>query len=156
MGAGTHGSLKGYKYKTTKDKLEVAVLTAIDANKNIERESQRDPHNLNYVTYDKTGKKDTVFDNYYNDGKKYLTLKIKTKKGQCEYIFHFYGGEEDWKISTTSKISISYAYDEQRRGGSEGNGDVDRAVLKYLTDVFERELVDHIDKQLNLTHIETD
>jgi hypothetical protein len=156
MGAGTHGSLKGYKYQTTKDKLEIAVMTTIETNKNIERENLRDPQNFNYVTYDKAGKKDTVFDNYYNDGTNYLTLKIKTNKGQCEYTFRYYGGEEEWKTSSTSEIFICYAYDEQRRGGSEGNGGVDSDVLNHLTDVFEKELVKNIDKHLNLTHIDTE
>ena len=79
LGAGTHGSLKGYKYQTIKENLEKAVMTTINSNKRIERESQRDPGNFKYVFTDSTGKKDSVFDNYYNDGE-YLTIKIKSNE----------------------------------------------------------------------------
>lgn len=152
IGAGTHGSLKGYQYATTKEKLDSAVMSVIKNNPNI----YRDTTHSNYIIDQTNGKKDTIIDNYYNDGKSYLTIKIKTDKGQTEYTFRYYGGEEDWKTATTSEIFICYAYDESGKGGSEGNGGVDKKTLKHLTDVFERELVSNIDKQLNLTHFETD
>ncbi len=152
IGAGTHGSLKGYQYATTKEKLDSAVMFVIKNNPNI----YRDPTNSNYIIDQTNGKNDTIVDNYYNDGKSYVTIKIKTDKGQTEYTFRYYGGEEDWKIATTSEIFICYAYDELRKGGSEGNGGVDRKTLKHLTEVFERELVKNIDKRLNLAHIETE
>ena len=152
IGAGTHGSLKGYKYPTTKDKLDSAVMLVIKNNPNI----YRDTNNVNYIIDQTNGKNDTIIDNYYNDGINYLTIKIKTEKGQNEYTFRYYGGEEDWKTAATSEIFICYAYDEFGKGGSEGNGGVDSKTLKHLTEVFERELVSNIDKQLNLTHIETE
>ncbi len=148
IGAGTHGSLKGYQYATTKEKLDSAVIFVINNNPNI----YRDTTNSNYII-EINGKNDTIIDNY---SKSYLTIKIKTNKGQADYTFRYYGGEEDWKISTTSEIFICYAHDELGKGGSEGNGGVDRKTLKHLTEVFERELVCHIDKQLNLMHIETE
>ena len=58
------------------------------------------------------GKQDTIIDNSYNDGHEYVTIKIKTKKGQCKYTFRYYGGEEDWKTATISEIFICYASDE--------------------------------------------
>ncbi|MES2656177.1 MAG: hypothetical protein V4620_11350 [Bacteroidota bacterium] len=151
IGAGTHGSLKGYQYSTTKDKLDSAVMFVIKNNPNINRNT----NNVNYIVDQTDGKNDTIIDNYYNDGKSYLTIKIKTDKGQNEYTFRYYGGEEDWKTATTSEIFICYAYDELRKGGSEGNGGIDSKTLKHLTEIFEKELVSNIDKQLNLTHINT-
>jgi len=152
IGAGTHGSLKGYCYSTTKDKLDSVVNYVIKTNPNI----YRDTTNVNFIINKTNGKNDTIIDNYYNDGKSYLTIKIKTDKGQNEYTFRYYGGEEDWKTATTSEIFICYAYDEYGKGGSEGNGGVDKKTLNHLTEVFEKELISNIDKQLNLTHIDTE
>lgn len=151
MGAGTHGSLKGYKYATTKEKLDSAVMFVIKNNPNI----YRDTTDANFIIDKANGKNDTIIGNYYNDGKSYLTISIKTDKGQTEYTFRYYGGEEYWETSTTSEIFICYAYDEFRNGGSEGNGGVGRKTLKYLTEVFERELISNIDKQLRLKYTET-
>ncbi len=152
LGAGTHGSLKGYRYPTTKQKLDSAVMFVIKNNPNI----YRDTNNVNYIIDQTNGKNDTVIDNYYNDGKSYLTIKIKTDKGQNEYTFRYDGGEKDWKTATTAGIFICYAYNELGKGGNESNGGVDSKTLQYLTDVFEKELVHKIDTQLNLTHSETE
>lgn len=152
IGAGTHGSLKGYQYQTTKDKLDSAVLNVIKTNPNI----YRDTIGNKILTYVGNGKQDTIVDNSYNDGHEYLTIKIKTEKGQCEYTFRYYGGEDHWKTSITSEIFICYAYDEFGKGGNEGNGGVESKILSHLTEVFEKELVSNIDKKLNLTHIDTE
>ncbi len=152
MGAGTHGSLKCYQYSTPKDKLESAVLKIIENSPKIKRESLRDPKNFYHITYDQ-GKKDSIFDNYYNDGS-YLTIKIKTDSEENEYVFRYGGDSLFWKNSGTSSIFICYAYDKFGNGGSEGNGGVDSKTLKQLTDVFESELVNIIDKELNLHHSE--
>ena len=151
IGAGTHGSLKGYKYSTTKDKLDSAVMYVIKHNPNI----YRDTIGKSYLANVGNGKQDTIVDNSYNDGKEYLTIKIKTEKGQNEYTFRYYGGEEDWKTATISEIFICYAWDEFSKGGSEGYGGVDSKTLDYLTKIFEKELVNEVDKKLNLTHVET-
>ena len=150
ISSGTHGSLKGYQYMITKNHLDSAVIYVIKNNPKI----YRDTNNINYVIEEKDGKIDTTIDTYYNDGKTYLTIKIKTEKGQCEYTFRYYGSEEDWKIASTSEISICYAYDETGIGGSEGNGEIDEQKLKYLTAVFEKELVEKVDKKLNRVHFD--
>ena len=92
---------------------------------------------------------------YYNDGEKYLTIKIKTDKGENEYNFRYYGDSVYWKKSKTSKIFIVYAYDEFGKGGSKANKGVDEKLSAYLTEIFEKELVALIDKKLRLRHIET-
>src|SRR5690606_7917088 len=152
IGAGTHGSLKGYQYSITKDKLDTAVMFVIKNNPNIYRDTIGNKIFANVGN----GKQDTIIDNSYNDGHEYVTIKIKTNKGQCEYTFRYYGGEEYWKTAKTSEIFICYAYDESNKGGSEGNGGVDSEILKHLTDVFEKELVSNVDKKLNMKHSDTE
>ena len=98
----------------------------------------------------------TIFDHSYNDGHEYVGIIIKTDKGECKYTFRYYGGIEDWKSSKISEIFICWAHDEFGKGGSEGNGGVDRKTLEYLTEIFEKELVANIDKKLKLTHIDTE
>ncbi len=151
IGAGTHGSLKGYQYPVTKDKLDSAVMYVIKNNQNI----YRDTIGNKILAEVGDGKQDTIIDNSWNDGHEYVSIKIKTAKGNCEYTFRYYGGKEDWDTAKTSEIFICWAYDEFDKGGSEGNGGVDSKTLKYLTEVFEKELVANIDKKINLTHIET-
>jgi hypothetical protein len=152
IGAGTHGSLKRYEYLTTKDKLDSAIIFVIKNNPKIFRDTVGNKIIANVGN----GKYDTIVDNSYNDGDRYVRIKIKTEKGACEYTFRYYGDEEHWKTATTSQIFITYAYDEQRKGGSEGNDEVDNKTIAHLTEVFEKEFVSNIDKKLNLTHIDTD
>ena len=152
IGAGTHGSLKGYRYQTTKSKLDSAVMYVIKNNQTIYRDTVGNKILANVGN----GKQDTIIDNSWNDGHEYVSIKIKTDKGNCEYTFRYYGGQEDWDTAKASEIFICWAYDESRKGGSEGNGGVDSKTLKYLTNVFEKEFVNEIDKKLKLTHIETE
>lgn len=152
MGTGTHGSLKGNQYQTTKAKLDSAVMFVVKTNQNINRDTIGNKILANVGN----GKQDAIIDNSWNDGHEYVSIKIKTGKGNCEYTFRYYGGPEDWDTSKTSEIFICWAYDEFGKGGSEGNGGVDRKTLKHLTDIFENELVDKIDNKLKLTRIETE
>lgn len=142
---GGAGSIKGYRYQTTKDKLENAIKTVIKNNKNIYRDSIK-----NYIVDMTNNKKDTMDDNMYNDGKNYMTIKIKEANIENEYTFRFYGDEEYWKTSPSSEIFIVYAYDKTGKGGSEGHGDIDNQLRKKLTDVFESEFINKIDKELNM------
>mgnify|MGYP001309594760 CR=1 FL=1 len=132
MSGGTHGSLKAYQYSTKKIELEKAVLAVIESNPKIKRS--------NNISVE-------------NDGK-YLTVFIKKDAEENEYIFRFAGDSIDWDTSGTSMISISYAFDSQGRGGSEGNGGMPRKVLKQLLQVFESEFINKLDTQLNITHTE--
>jgi len=83
-----------------------------------------------------------------------VSIQIKTKKGNCAYTFRYYGGKEQWDTVKTSGIFICWAYDELGKGGSEGNGGIDSQTLKYLIEVFEKELVKRIDKKLKIITIE--
>ncbi len=98
-------------------------------------------------------------DNYYNDIKHYVTIKITSGQEINEYIFRYYGPDEDWKTFGTSGIFICYAHDKDLNGGSEGNGGINwrtGKLKKRLTDVFEAELVKKVENKLRITHTETD
>jgi hypothetical protein len=150
MGAGSHGSLKGYRYSTTKYNLENAINSVINNNSNIIKIIDEGSYT---ISVKQNGDFDTTINEDYV--KKYMSIKIKTAKGETKYTFRFYGGEDYWIKENTSEIFICYAYDELGKGGSEGNGGIDNKRLKYLTDIFERELVKKIDEELQIEHTET-
>ena len=144
---GGAGLIKGYKYQCTKDELEKAIIIVLNSSKNIYRDTTK-----NYIHEVINGKTDSINDNYYNDGKNYWTIKIKTGDQENEYIFRFYGDEECWKTSPTSEIFIVYAYDKNGKGGQEGSKDLDKELRDKLTTNFESEFIGRIDMQLHLTH----
>lgn len=138
IGAGTHGSIKGYKYyNVTKYDLEKAVHKVIEESQVVKQDSVKD---------------------YYNDDTGYITIDINENGLLYNYIFRFYGGKEYWDTSTASEIFIAYAYDEKLNGGSEGNGGFswykNNRVKHKLTAAFEKEVVSKIDKILGTYHLE--
>ncbi len=99
---------------------------------------------------------DSIYD-YYNNDTSYITFTIHYNQKPYDYISHYYGGKEYWDTSKTSRISIVYAWDENRNGGSEGNGGVKRSNNKFrkrLTEPFEQEFIQKIDSLLGLHHSE--
>ena len=154
IGAVTHGSIKAYEYPIPKDSLHAAVEKVIRTNPNIFRE----PQGENYIVDVTDGKNDTLYNDHYNDGKRYISIKIKTGGEISDYVFHFYGSDEYWQTSKTSQISIAYAYDKDG-GGSEGNGGVPwykPSLKKRLVTVFEKDLIEKIDRELGVSHVVAD
>lgn len=164
MGAGTHGSIKSYTFSCNKDTLQSAIMIVIKNNPNISRDTSLDylgsSPMLDNNTYDSTGYHNyPAGDNYYNDIKHYVTIKIASGQEINEYTFRYYGPDEDWKKRNTSGIFICYAHDRNGNGGSEGNGGINwrTGTLKnQLTDLFEKELVQKVDSILKSTHTETE
>ena len=151
INGGTHGSIKGYRYPTSKAELENAVLEVINTNSNIHR---KDTAIKNFYIDVTNGKYDTVFSTNYNDGKRYLTIKINVVDTvENEYIFQYYGSEKDWETSSSSEIFICYANDKNGNGGSEGHDSFkkNKKLKKDLIDVFEKEFISKIDKELKIT-----
>lgn len=134
IGAGTHGSLKGYRYVIPKEKLESALMNLINNDPNIYR--------------------DTTNRDYYNDGKTYLTIKINNNEIENEYTIRYYGNQEDWQGSQSSGIFICYAYDKYGRGGDQENGKTTMELKKELINVFEVFFINKLDKKLDIKHIE--
>lgn len=136
IGGGTHGYIKRYKYNIPKNELQKIVNQVIVNSPTIQ--------------------KDTM-NNYYNNDTTYVTMFIKYNELNYEYTFRYYGGKEYWDTSRTSSISISYAYDEKRNGGSEGNNGVKKSnkkLIKKLTEPFQEEFIFKIDSILEMKHIE--
>ena len=156
IGAGTHGSIKGYQYLISKDSLQKAIMTVIQNNPNIYRDKSLDSLGSSPALDHNDGGDYSAGDNYYNDIKHYVTIKITSGQKVNEYIFRYYGPDEDWKTSATSEIFICYAHDKNGNGGSEGNGGVSKKMAKEFTEVFEKEFVGKVDKELNLAHTDTE
>jgi hypothetical protein len=120
---------------------------------NIKRDS------VDHIILDLTKKDtvDTVHNNYYNDGIRYLTIYITKDNVLYEYTFHYYGTDEYWETSTESSISLVYAYDGKGNGGSEGNDGFkgELKLRKKLTSIFESEFITKVDKQLGKSHTES-
>lgn len=68
-----------------------------------------------------------------------VTIKIKSQSEENEYTFHYFG----------NAISLIYARDKNRNGGSEGMGSFDGNLKEELFGVFEVELIDKIDEVLH-------
>lgn len=158
IGAGTHGSLKSFQFPVMKDSLQNAIMSIINNNPHIQRDTTLDhlgsspalDHND-----DSTPGDYSAGENYYNDIKHYVTIKITSEHDTFDYTFRYYGADKDWKTSRVSEIFICYAY-KNGKGGSEGNGGVSGNLLKELTDVFERELIYNVDEKLNVKHTSGD
>lgn len=130
-------------------------MTVIKNNPNIYRDTSLDSLGSSPLLDHSDGTY-SAGENFYNNIKHYLTIRITSGHDVNEYIFRYYGPDEDWKTSPTSKIFICYAHDKNGNGGSEGNGGVSKKMAKEFTYVFEKEFVDKVDKQLNLTHTNTE
>ncbi len=134
IGGGTHGYIKAYRYSVPKYKLEKAVDQVIAQNPNVYKDSVKD---------------------YYNDDTGYVTIFIKEKQ-TYSYVFRYYGRKEHWDTAMSSEFFIAYAYDENRRGGSEG-GKIKEHSAKFIKDLirpFEEEFVLKIDSVLGIKHSE--
>ena len=152
FGVGSHGSIKGYQYPVTKSELEKAVMTVLQNKTNVYRDTIR-----NYMIDVTNGKNDTIENNYYNDGKNYLTIHIKTSDNLTDYTFRYLGDSLTWANSPTSEIFICYIYDTKGNGGSEGNGkwgQTSSSTQTIMINLFEKEFIDKLDKELNKKHTE--
>ena len=150
---GTHGSIKSYKYPTSKYKLQRAVEHLIS----VDNLFRRDTGN-NYMVDKSGGGYDTIFDNGYNDGERYITFQLKVDGGSNEYTIHYLGDKEHWDTATYAELSVVYAYDKEGHGGSEGNGGInwyDWRLKKRIISPFEEEFIFRVDQELNLTHVVT-
>jgi len=153
LSGGTHGSIKSYEYRTNKYTLQKAVEKVIAKNDNIKRDTTK-----NYMIDVTNGRNDTIMDNYYNDGERYITIEIKTKEGYNEYSFQYPGEKEYWDTAKITSISIAYAYDQNGNGGSEGNGGIkwyNWSLKRKLLEHFENEFISKVDEELKQKHIDS-
>ena len=134
ISAGTHGSVKSYRYAISKARLETAVRRVISDNHLIVQDTVKD---------------------YYNDDTNYVTIKVIADKLFYTYTLRYYGGKDYWDTSKTSEIFIDYAHDPDGNGGSTGNGGIkwyEFRKNKKLLEPFERAFIIKIDSVLKLKH----
>jgi hypothetical protein len=165
VGCGSAEAIKSYRYPTTKYNLEKAVKKVIKSNPHIYLDTierkvrvRRNPNDRSDTT--------TVLINAEDyDGKEreeILALyaaytKIKIKVGQTEnvYVFQYYGNEQDWKSSQSSAIFISEVHDKYGNTLEQGHnehGEFRTKRAKGFTELFEAEVINKLDKELNLKH----
>jgi hypothetical protein len=152
--AGTHGSIKSYGFNTNKYALQKAVESVISKNKLIRLDTIK-----NYMIDETNGRNDTIFDNRYNDTDNYVTFYIKVSGGNNEYTVHYGGDKEYWDTAKSSDLSIAYAFDQNRSGGSDGDGGVkwyNWGLKKRLLRPFEKEFISNVEKELHLKYFDPD
>ncbi|HEV8081747.1 MAG TPA: hypothetical protein VGP55_01015 [Chitinophagaceae bacterium] len=155
VGCGSAEAIKGYRYPVTKDVLEKAVMKVIKGSPNIYRDSSK--NGMFDSAMQKAENEHSSVDSaiYYNDGKHYVTIKIKVGQIDNDYIFRFYGDEQYWKTSASSEIFINYVRDRYGNALSQGhneNGEFKSKMAKEFTSLFETEFINKLDKELNLKH----
>lgn len=136
MGGGTHGSIKCYLYPVAKSELEKVVKMVISNTPTIIQDSIKE---------------------YYNNDTTYLTIKVYEKEEVYNYIFRYGGDQHYWDSSKTSSLFIAYAFDNEGKGGSSGNGGVKWNNFKLkeeFTGAFERGFIERIDQELKIKHTE--
>ena len=153
IGCDSEEAIKSYGYPITKVKLEKAVMSAI----------QNNPHIYLY-TGDIVVKQlplspiDTSTGIIHTSQYRGEIIWIKIKVGDIEndYTFRYRGDSSDWKNSSTSQIFIMSAHNSfghYLEQGQNEHGEFSSKLANDLTSVFETELVDKIDKELNLKHV---
>ena len=142
LSPGTHGSIKAYQYPVPKYLLDTAIKQIISSNKNIIRSTTK--------AYDDSTKND-----YYNDGKRYVSITIKNDISTIDYTLQFTGEDDFWDTSKISFLSIAYATDNKGNGGSKGHGDFPWykfKLKKRVTSLLENELLSKVDSLLGKKH----
>jgi hypothetical protein len=162
---GDADAIKRYTYQTTKDNLEKAVTRVIESNPHILLDTspakvtvRRNPGNINdtstvTINLSEFHNKDSAAVAAYYKGQ----LKMRIKVGQIENYFtvRYLGDEQYWSSSSTSAIFISEVSDGFGNSLSQGhneNGQFKNKMAKEFTKIFEREVVDKVDKELRLKH----
>ncbi len=84
-------------------------------------------------------------------------FKISIKSGNriSYFTLRYLGDEQSWKSSSTSAVFISELSDGLGNNISQGHnehGQFKSKMAKTFTELLERELVNKLDKELNLKH----
>ena len=134
ISGGTHGSIKTYQYPISKYALDSAVQKAMASNPNILMDTAKD---------------------YYNNEHTYVTMAIKQPDMTYRYTFRYAGDSTGWDTTRNmSELFISYAWDENGKGGSQGNGVswFHWSLKRRLIKPFETEFILRLDSILKVKH----
>jgi len=154
-GCGSAEAIKCYSYPTTKNNLENAVMKVINNNPNIRVDSttQRQMDSAMLANRSQWTPEDSA--NYYNGLNAWIDIKIKVGESENYYLFRYRGDKRNWETLKKSAIFISAARDQNGNTLNQGQneqGESKSKLAKDLTDVFEEEIVNKIDKELHLQH----
>ena len=166
-GCGDASAIKSYSYATRQVNLDKAVQKVLRSNPNITIDTtptpiivRRNPDNINDTTTKVI--RLSEFRGHTEDSiamaeDEKAVLQIWIKKGEIDnyYRFRYLGTSSHWNSSSSSAIFISYARDKHGNSLSQGhneNGEFRSDLAKDFTSLFETEVVNKIDKELNLEH----
>lgn len=152
-----HGGFSTYSFEVKKKNLETAIMKVIETDSNFYREpevSQEYKDIYKEITKERNKENpdlqvDTNYLDYYNDGKNYITIKIKNT--DYKFTFRYIGDEEYWNNSTNSQFYIVYMRDEYNRGGGYKDK-LEPQFVDKLTNVFETEFVQKVSKELGIAY----
>ena len=169
MGCGSAEAIKSYRYSTKKVNLQNAVTKVLKENPNIyvdmsepKIKVRRHPENpysdtttkmINASDYHDVHGVDSI--DFFESLKAAIKIKIKVGEIENDYVFRYQGDRYYWEKSTTSAIFISYAQDKfgnELEQGHNEKGQFNSKLAKEFTDLFEKEVINKIDRQLNLKH----
>jgi hypothetical protein len=166
-GCGDASAIKSYSYATRKVNLEKAVEKVLRSNPHITIDTaespiivRRNPDDINDTTTKvirlaefRGRREDSIA--MAEDEKAVLKIWIKAGEMENYYRFRYLGTSSYWNNSSSSAIFISYARDKHGNSLSQGhneNGEFRSDLAKDFTSLFETEVVNKIDKELNLEH----
>jgi hypothetical protein len=156
-----HGGFMSYSFEVKKKELETAIMKVIDTDSNFYREpkaSQEYKDIYKEITKGRNKENpelqvDTNYVDYYNDGKNYVTIKIKNI--DYKFTFRYIGDKEYWNNSPNSQFYIVYMYDQYNRGGGYKDK-LEPQFINKLTNAFETEFVQKVSKELGIQFSKTE
>lgn len=151
-----HGGFTSYSFEVKKKRLETAIMKVIDTDSNFYREpevSQEYKDIYKEITKERNKENpdiqvDTNYVDFYNDGKNYLTIKIKST--DYKFTFRYIGDEEYWNNSPNSQFYIVYMHDQYNQGGGYKDK-LEPQFIAKLTNVFETEFVKKVSNELGIS-----
>jgi hypothetical protein len=164
-GCGDATAVKVYRYKTTKENLEKAVTKVVEGNPDIVLDTspatviiKRNPNDKNdtstvTINLSDFHSKDSAQVAAFYKGQFKVSIKSGTRISY--FTLRYLGDEQSWKSSSTSAIFISEARDGLGNKISQGhneNGQFKSKLAQEFTNVFERNVVDKVDRELQLDH----
>lgn len=148
---GTHGSIGKYCYPVKHEALRYSIDRIIEDDNDVIENRDTTKRYINVLRDD--GISDSILHQHPNSHA-YVDIRIIHDINLFTYRIHYIGSQKDWDTSQTSCLSIAYAFDSDGRGGSEGDGGVNKSstLKKQLKDLFEHEVIARVDSALGVDH----
>ncbi len=142
-GCGDASALKGYRYHTTKYRLEEAVMKVIRNNPSVVQDT---------ATENTWGPSNTA---YSKDGRHDIAILVRTPQAVTSYVLTYLGNETNWKTQSDAEIFISQLRDKDGnsiRQGENENGQFSGKTAKDGISLFETVFIAQLDRELHLPH----